>query len=230
MANVREMLGRLNAKTVRFDVGRGGVSELSDQDIAAALAFVPPGLGREVLAACWWPPGMDRRRLMDAVLAAVSAQWREQADRLSEARTELGIAEACAGWHRHQSAEMRREVERARSKYERVRDECWPRDMGQMLPALVGACLTEIAYRHACPECEGRGERQRGELRVSCSKCLGTGVVSVSERSRAGSIGRHVETYRRHWAAPYEWLLALLTEAEQGAANQLMAALRRDAA
>lgn len=43
MADVREMLARLNQQTIRCEVGRGGVAELSNQDLTAALAFVEPG-------------------------------------------------------------------------------------------------------------------------------------------------------------------------------------------
>ena len=228
MADIREMLARLNPQTVKFDTGRGGVAELTNQDIAAALAFVPAGLGREVLTACWWPDGGDRRRVLDGVLTAVSVEWRRQAERMAEARTELGIAEACAGWS--STPATLREVARARARYERVRDECWPKEMGAMLPPIVQACLEQIAKRHQCPACEGRGERQRGELRVRCEKCGGTGIVSVSESHRARLLDRHVETFRRHWARPYGWVLSLMIEREQEAAAQLRRALQAEAA
>ena len=48
MTDPRRLVARLNPTTVRYDVGRGGIPDLTAQDIAAALAFVPAGLGREV--------------------------------------------------------------------------------------------------------------------------------------------------------------------------------------
>lgn len=55
MADLREMLARLNGQTVRFDVGKGGGGppELQTSDIAAALGIVPAALGREVMEAVY---------------------------------------------------------------------------------------------------------------------------------------------------------------------------------
>lgn len=227
MADVRESLARLNPATVRLDIGRGGVPELTNQDVAAALAFVPAGLGREALIACWWPAGADHRKLMDGILAAVEVEWRRQTRVLSEARTDVGIAEAIAGWNRASTAEQRRDVDRARARYEAIRDTCWPRETGAMLPALVTACLEEISGRQQCQDCEGRGERLRGELRVPCARCNSTGEVKSSNAARARAIGRDEASFRRNWAGVYAWVLDLLTEAEQGAARALRDALGR---
>lgn len=227
MADVRESLARLNPATVRMDIGRGGVPDLTNQDVAAALAFVPPGLGREVLIACWWPAGADNRKLMGAVLAEVDVEWRRQSKLLSDARTDVGLAEAVAGWNRATTAEERTDVDRARARYEAIRDTCWPRDTGAMLPTLVNACLEEIAGRQQCPDCEGRGERLRGELRVPCARCSQTGEVQASNASRARAIGRDEAAFRRNWLGIYTWLLDLLTEREQEAARALRDALGR---
>lgn len=89
MADVREMLARLNPTTVKFDVGKGGgMPELTNIDIAGALAFVTPGLGREVLEACWWPDGAKLRshKMRDAVIALVEPEVRRQQKLLAEAR------------------------------------------------------------------------------------------------------------------------------------------------
>lgn len=230
MSNPRELMARLNPQTIKYDVGRGGVSELTNQDIAAALAFVPAGLGREVLTACWWEGGASNARLMDAVLAAVSVEWSRQAKRMGDARTELGIAEAIAGWNRATSPEQRREVERARARYEAVRDESWPRETGAMLPALVKSCVKEIACRNHCADCDGRGHVVRANLVVCCTKCLGSGVVPMSNSARAKAIGRDEASFRRNWSAVYMWLLGLLTEAEQDAARSMAQALSSDRA
>ncbi|REN10513.1 hypothetical protein DSI35_10890, partial [Mycobacterium tuberculosis] len=74
MANVRELMARLGPSTVKFDTGRGGTPDLTNQDIAAALGMVPAGLGRELLEACWWPDGaaLRRHKLRDAVIALVT--------------------------------------------------------------------------------------------------------------------------------------------------------------
>jgi hypothetical protein len=228
LADIRELLARLNPTTIRHDTGSGGTGGLSNLDVAAALGFVPRGLGREVLIACHWPDGarLDRKHLLNYVLAAVRVEWERQGRELQDARTGLGLAEVCAGWHGTVTPEQRRGLEAARAHFERVRDQCWPKDLPAMLPVLTSVALAEIAKRNHCPDCQGRGETLAGSLRVPCAKCGGSGVLPVSERSRAESIGRHVESYRRHWAPVYNWLLALLTDAEQGAARDLADALR----
>lgn len=233
MANVRELLARLNPQTIRYDVGSGGnwADKLSNQDIAAALAFVPAGLGREVLIACWWPDGgsLDRKRLLGWVTHTVRTEWQRQGRALAEAKTDLGIAEACANWNGRTTPEQRAEVERARNALDRVRAECWPESLSDRLPAIVSACLAEIAYRNHCGECAGRGELVRGELVVKCQKCGGNGTLPTSERHRAQSLGMHVETYRERWAGVYGWILRAMIDAESEAAAALSRALRQAA-
>lgn len=229
MANVREMLGRLNQQTVKFDVGRGGIAELTNQDIAAALAFVPPGLGRELLEACWWPDGaaLRRRHLRDAVLALVQPELRRQAELLIDARTSYGIASACVGWAGSVTAEQLRERDRAAALLEGVSARCWPRGAAESLPTLVQAVIAEIAHRNLCENCRGRGQVQAGELVVTCQDCSGHGVLSVSDRKRAAAIGRDEAAYRRNWRGMYEWLLVRFRDAESEAAAALRAALGR---
>jgi hypothetical protein len=227
MANVRELLARLNPQTIKFDTGRGGVAELTNQDIAGALAFVPPGLGREVLEACWWPDGaaLRRHKLRDAVIALVEPELRRQQRRLSEARTEFGLAEVCIGWAGTVTAQQREERERAAAKLARVRAECWPVSTLESLPSLAQAAIRELAGRSNCPHCEGRGEAFEAELLITCSACRGTGLSKVSDLSRANALKTDSRNYVRNWKPVYEWLLLKLADAESEAAKQLSGAL-----
>lgn len=232
MTNVRELLGRLNPQTVKFDTGRGGIPELTNQDIAGALAFVPSGLGRELLEACWWPEGAARRRakLRDEIVSLVQPELRRQWLLLAEARTDYGLAVACAGWTGTVTLEQLRERERAQVKLEQVQAQCWPKTTLESLPALAHAVIDEIARRNLCPDCDGRGERLNGELVVRCVTCGGHGVVPISDRRRAAAIGRDESVYRRNWRGVYEWLLVRMRDAESEAATQFGAALGRHAA
>jgi hypothetical protein len=49
--------------------------------------------------------------------------------------------------------------------------------------------------------------------------------VSWSERTRATAIGRSKTVYRTIWAAMYNWIVALLRNAEQEAAEVMKRAL-----
>lgn len=232
MADVREILARLNPQTIKFDVGRGGIAELTNQDVAAALAFVPAGLGRELLEACWWPDGaaLRRHKLRDVVIALVEPELSRQQRRLAEARTELGLAQVCMWWTGSVTAQQRENKDRAEQRLEQLKAQCWPVSTLESLPTLAYAVIQEIATKPHCAACEGRGELISGELLVSCKACAGLGVVAISDRRRAAAIGRDESTYRSKWRGVYEWMLGKMREAEQDAAWHLRMALERDAA
>lgn len=231
MANVRELMARLGPSTVKFDTGRGGTPDLTNQDIAAALGMVPAGLGRELLEACWWPDGaaLRRHKLRDAVIALVTPELRRQQRRLADARTELGIAEVCMGWAGAVTAEQRAERDRAAHRLGQVKAQCWPISTLESLPSLAGAVINEIATRPHCHSCEGRGETTAGDLRVVCKVCSGSGLGAVSDRRRAAAIGRDESTYRAKWRGVYEWLLQQMIDSEQEACWALSNALSRAA-
>lgn len=230
MANVRELMARLGPSTVKFDTGRGGTPDLTNQDIAAALGMVPAGLGRELLEACWWPDGaaLRRHRLRDAVIALVTPELRRQQRKLADAQTELGLAEVCMGWAGAVTAEQRAERDRAAQRVGQVKAQCWPISTLESLPTLATAVINEIAKRPHCPSCEGRGELMSGDLRVICKGCGGSGVVAVSDRRRAAALGRDESSYRERWRGVYEWLMDRMREAEQDAAATMARSLREN--
>lgn len=231
MANVRELMARLGPSTVKFDTGRGGTPDLTNQDIAAALGMVPAGLGRELLEACWWPDGaaLRRHKLRDAVIALVTPELRRQQRKLADARTELGLAEVCMGWAGAVTAEQRAERDRAAHRLGQVKAQCWPISTLESLPTLAMAVINEIAHRSHCANCQGRGQTMSAELLVPCNVCGGSGLGQVSDRRRAAAIGRDESTYRSKWRAVYEWLLERMTEAEQEACWSMANALNRAA-
>lgn len=234
MTDVRELLARLNPSNVRFDVGQGGgILDLTNIDIAGALGMVTPGLGREVLEACWNPDGarLRRHKLRDAVVALVEPEIRRQRNRLFDAGLDLQLARQAAAWgHSGMTHEQRAELERTRCRYEQVQAQCWPRTLMDSLPTLAGAVLAEIAQTNHCDACAGRGELMVGETLKECVECKGHGTVPVSDRKRAKAIGRDFASFARNWRAVYLWLLDRFRDAEQQAAREFAAAVSRDAA
>ena len=228
MANVRELMARLGPTTVKFDTGRGGTPDLTNQDIAAALGMVPAGLGRELLEACWWPDGaaLRRHKLRDAVIALVTPELRRQQRRLADARTELGIAEVCMGWAGAVTVEQRAERDRAAHRLGQIKAQCWPISTLESLPTLAMAVIGEIAHRPHCASCEGKGQKLSGELLMKCKVCGGSGLGQASDRRRATAIGRDESSYRERWRGVYEWLLDTMWEAEQDAAAAMARSLR----
>ncbi|HHW4679831.1 MAG TPA: hypothetical protein ACQGQH_10500 [Xylella sp.] len=232
MSDPQRLLARLTPRTVRYDIGRGGLPELTAQDIAHALALVPAGLGREVLEACWWPDGaaLRRRHLRDAAVALVVPEIQRQQQRLIEAQTDLGIVRACLGWSGPVTGAQRAARDRAALRLEQVRKSPWPQTTLEMLPSLVSAVTHEMSHAHLCPACHGHVARCSAMLTRVCDVCHGSGVVPMSDRRRAAAIGRDESNYRWAWRNVYEWLLDRMRRAEQQAALELGEALRRDAA
>lgn len=227
MADVRKLLARLNPANIRYDVGRGGLPELTPVDIAGALAFVPAGLGREVLCALWWPDGaaLSPEALEDAVAKKVRAEMDVRHRKLQIARMDLHIAQeaACAG--RGQVTDWnRRELARLESAVAAAKARCWPWNP-EMHIRIRRAVMDEVAHPNRCAKCGGRGDVKADELLVRCSECDGRGVVPVSDRSRAAKIGKHESTYRRVWADLYNWLYVQVADAEAQAAFALRQAL-----
>ncbi|WP_368566185.1 hypothetical protein [Pseudoxanthomonas sp. UTMC 1351] len=217
-----------NPTNVRFDVGKGGGRpELTAQDVAAALALIPAGLGREVLIACWWSEVHSGERLMAYVRESMFAEWRRQRLQLVDSQTDLKIAQACLGWSGSATPAQEEAVQRAQHRADAAQARCWPDSMPELLPAMARAALTEIAYPHHCPACCGHKQTTKDQLVVVCQTCEGAGTVPVSDRARAGSLGVSDSTYRRSWRLCYEFLLIKVRDAEAAAASALGGVLKR---
>ena len=226
MTDVRRMLARLNPSTARL-TATGGGCELTPQDVAAALAFVPSGLGREVLCALWWPEGasLSREALHEAIAERQRAEFARRRQVLELAQLELHCAEEAAFITQRVSPETRLRIGALRAKAERAKDQVWPW-RPEMHVVIRRAVLDELARPNLCGDCGGAGETMAGALRIVCPTCEGRGVLPVSDRSRAAQIGRDEAAYRRTWRPMYEWLLRQLADAEAEARRQLAAALR----
>ncbi len=227
MTDVRRMLARLNPATSRFEVGSGGGCELTPQDVAAALAFVPAGLGREVLCALWWPEGarLNREALYEAIAEEQRTEFARRRQVLEVAQLELHCAEEAAFMTNRVLTDTRVRIAGLRAKAALAKDAVWPW-RPEMHVVIRRAVLEELARPNLCPDCSGAGEMMLEALRVVCETCAGRGVLPVSDRARAARIKRDEAAYRRTWRPMYEWLLRLLSDVESKARRQLAAALR----
>lgn len=235
-SKARELLaGRMGPATQRFDAGcGGGRPELTTQDIAAALAYVPDGLGRELLEALWWPESATCRRehLRKAVIGLVAPEFIRQMHGLATARTEFGIAKACMGWGGSQVTEVqRRELRRAEDALEKARAVAWPNNTMEQLGVLAGAVIAEMANCGCCKSCDGTRIQAApaGGGVVECEACGGMGLEQLSGRKRGVAIGADDAAYRRFWRPVYEWMLERMRSAEHVAAEQFSRALNRAA-
>lgn len=204
--HVGKLMARLNPKNVRFDVGAGGIPELTSTDIAAALAMVPPGLGRELLCRVWWPDGAaltshELRTLLDGTLFG---EWRERADAMVTAQ--IMVATAGNNAQRQRTAQQALESAKARM---------WP-TICETYTKLRDAVVEELADPRLCPDCGGRGHITAGELVRACTRCEGTGRTARGANWRAERLGMLHQSYPR-WDGVYQWLLTRCTEEMQSA-------------
>lgn len=229
--NVRKLMGRLNAATCRFDIGRGGIPDLTPQDIAAALAMVEDPFAREVFCAVWWPDGAKLTR--DNLLRLVALKQRQEIERqmrkVQVARLELHIVKDEIAARRNMTDEMRRERERAERRLADAKKASWPQDSA-MYHTIRVAALEELAAPNLCKTCNGIGVALAGDLKIACVTCSGHGTVPVSDRQRADRIGKMQTSYKEHWKAPYEWTFSVMRNAETCAGYAISDALERIAA
>lgn len=236
MNKARELLAsRMGPKTQRFDAcGGGGRPDLTTQDVAAAMAYVPDGLGRELMEALWWPESASRRRehLRKAVIGLVAPEFIRQMHDLATARTEFGIAKACMGWGGGQVTDaQRRELLRTETALDEARAAAWPNNTMEQLGVLAGAVIAEMASCGSCKSCEGTRVQAAptGSGVVECEACGGMGLEQLSGRKRGVAIGADDAAYRRFWRPVYEWMLERMRSAEHVAAEQFSRALNRAA-
>ncbi len=213
--HVGKLMARLNVKNVRFDVGSGGIPELTPQDVAAALGYVEDGIGREMLCQVWWPDGakLTERHLLEILAEAQRLEWQRREDAMLNAM----LAVAAHG-------------NKAQMLYAKAHGDRWPRmawmEQGIPVPAqgytrVRRAVIDEMKGAGLCSGCNGRAYRSNdtGALCL-CPLCLGSGHRPISERSRAEACGVSWMGYRKGWDRVYEWTMALCTESMRRASQQ----------
>jgi hypothetical protein len=218
--HVGKMMARLNPKNVRFDVGSGGMPEFLTTDIAAALAFVDAGLGRELLCKVWWPDGatLTQRKLIDLFEQMQIEEW----SRRESAMLDATLAVAIHG-------------NRAQPMYQAAHSNRWPRLLAgdQDVPRVVDgytkvriALLDEVCSDGLCPTCGGRGVIY-GEMEAAadCVPCQASGHLRLSERGRAEAVGFSWANYRRTWAPVYDWTFQRCMDEVHRATRQFRSAL-----
>lgn len=211
--HIGKLMARLNPKTVQFGTGSGGVPELTPQDIAGALAFVPAGLGRELLCRTWWPDGAQRtkRELQDMLASAIRDEWIRRESVMLSAMTAVALYGSKAQAQYAQAHEQRWPAPVQKQHGLPVRDDRYGR--------VCDAVIEEACGRHLCPTCGGRGEVAGANgVHRNCPTCDGEASAKITHRQRADACDIDWTTYRQgRWSAVYEWALEMCAEAYQAA-------------
>lgn len=218
--NPRELLVRLNVPAVRYELGRGGLPELTSLDIAAALGMIEDEFGREVLIVLWWSEGARPGWLHDYVRTRVLAEYASRERSATSAKLELHMAQTEYDARRHHTLHDRRILEACMNAEMLAKADRWPWN-----PALYGrfcdVVLDELRDPDKCTICKGRGNVLRESLWVSCIKCNGTGHKKEKKTWRANRLGLKEHVYRNTWDRVYQWVYFLIADAERNAANEL---------
>ncbi|MEO7917778.1 MAG: hypothetical protein ABIR16_09055 [Dokdonella sp.] len=219
--NVRKLMARLNPTTIRYDVGQGGVPEMTSVDIAGAIGMIPDHRARDVLCAVWWPSGTNERAAQDAIRARVMTEYCQRASRLDIARLNLRMAQADVDSRQFRSGNDRTALKRSAERFDELKAQAWPWN-AEVYRAIVQAVILELRNPNQCETCRGREETPADNgVRSSCKDCEGTGLLLAPGRERARRIGVPESTYRAMWASPYEWTLDLVSTLEKRGAIML---------
>jgi hypothetical protein len=219
---IDELLGRLEASTVKFDIGRGGIPQLTPQDVAAALGMCEDRFAATIFHAAAGGTISDWDGI-DRMIAEVQfGEWRNRADRLVNAQ--LAKAAALIA-----PVDVRADMDaRAEMMIAGARAAMWPSLIEETYGAMRKALIAELRSSRACGPCGGRGWVQIETAMKECERCLGTGLTFVSDRQRAQMLGIDHSTYRRGgWKAAYEWMYRRLIDSAAVGRAQFSAAMER---
>jgi hypothetical protein len=194
---IDELLGRLEATTVKFDLGRGGLPTLTPQDIAAALGMCQDKRAAKVYQ-CFAGETADPKEL-DFIVATIQfEEWRNRADRMLEAQ--LAVASADMASNGRQDAKRR-----AKLLMDGAKAALWPPLVEETYAAMRKTLINELRRPKICPVCNGRKAIKNGDLLVECLACLGTGKAATSNRRRAVEMHIDNAAYIRTWGKVYDW-------------------------
>ena len=202
MTHPAYLLARLNAKNSRFDVGSGGLPELTPTDIAGALAMVPDSVGRDLLCLRDWPDSFFEvaPRALQRMNNMLMSEW----VRRESAMTDAMLAVAMKG-------------SRAQNLFAIAHTNRWPsivvvsmgglRDRHDIYPKIAPAVIVELVSPNQCNTCTGRGFVGTRTGPTQCTRCQGSGIIPRGNTQRAEMLGTTESGYRQTWDRVYTWLL-----------------------
>lgn len=142
-----EALTRLNPSTCRFDIGAGGLPELANIDMAAALALTHDQIGAALLQMVvngWSVPGA-----LQTTLNLTRALVLQEADRRQDIETTAEI-QGLTGIEDSRAIRDLRAFDRER----------WPQDK-QRVDRLIAVAVHELIAPNVCWTCGGKGPQTR---------------------------------------------------------------------
>jgi len=227
--NPRELLARLNVPAVRYEIGRGGIPDLTNIDIAGALGMVKDEFSRDIFIALWWEDGAKSGRidLEERIRNLILLEFGQRSKALAIARLEQNIAQCAIAGKRCRTAFDDKITRACTMAVEEAKGRVWSykTDVYVRVP---GAVIQEILNPRLCDECKGRGEITADGLRRKCPGCNGYCTKPEKKINRAGRLKVSYESYRDKWSRIYSWTYDLVSRAERGAELEFARAISRD--
>jgi hypothetical protein len=214
MSAADELLAWLETTTVKFDIGRGGIPQLTPQDVAAALGMCSDKFAVTIYLAARGG-SIDIKSVDAAIAAAQFDEWRNRADRMINAQIMMAQAALAPP---HERAERRMDAD---MKLSGAKAAMWPHLVESIYSAMRLALLAELRSNRTCPVCHGRSwvkvkDSHDGKPHTAfadCENCLGSGRIPITDRQRAAMLNINESSYRRTWRPVYEWMYRMLNNA-----------------
>jgi hypothetical protein len=223
----QRLMARLSARSARWDGMRGGRSEFTPSDIAAALGMIPDGFPRELLCYLWWPDALkcSASEIERMILHRVMRECRARAIDAITSRLSYGVIELERIRTRTLSKTLSSSLEHHRSLMESASERRWPEPRDTYLQLAHGV-LIEAQASKVCPSCRGVGRLADAPRRENaCQRCGGWGTLGSSDLARARALRMTWHAFRKTWKAPYEWAVEDCKSAAADAEHALLHAL-----
>lgn len=231
--NPRELLARLNVPAIRFEIGRGGIPELTNVDIAGALGMIENGFARDVLCVVWWPDGCQRlaESMAEGMRIALLTEYaaRERAHVAAKMDHHLADSAVSAKAKHLRTEKEGKIVADLKAEIDRAKRRCWPWNVERYI-AIFPAVVEEMRSPRRCSICEGRGTYLIEGLVKDCKRCAGTGVRHGTIGWRAERLGIKDRHRFRVWEPVYEWVYRKVADAEAAGAKELSRVVAREVA
>jgi hypothetical protein len=227
--NPRELLARLNVPAVRYELGRGGIPELTNIDIAGALGMVKNEFAVEVFCAIWWPDGakLSRVGVGRLIYDRIMDEYAKRQRAIAAAKLDLNIAEGEAVQNRTQIRYDEGAVGACKRMVDITKARHWP--FNPHVYARIGnTVIDERRFPARCTSCQGRSELIIDSKLVKCETCHGTGIRNRPVVWRATQMGISDKAFAQSWTGIYDWAARLVADAESQCAHALRDALMRE--
>ncbi|AZD22538.1 hypothetical protein C4K22_3407 [Pseudomonas chlororaphis subsp. aurantiaca] len=205
-----------------WSVIQRGYSELSSQEVSAALRMINDEFSRELFCYVWWPGSAshNKRDIERMLLRQVLEQCKVRAIQALTTQLTHDIAELELTAFRHRSQSPASSLTSYRSAMEEAKEQRWP-SPSSVYQRLTRGVLGELSTAVICSTCQGAGYQLVHERSGPCQKCQGSGRRPCSDLARAQTLGITWHAYAKAWKAPFEWALKLCEQAIQLASDVL---------